>query len=113
MENEKSESIVESFLVRVAAARVAVLFVFHALVFSACYVFANLIRFEFDLPPAFLEETLKASFLVVVGVQLLTGLFFGFYRGWWRYVGIADVVRLVFGLTTSLVLLIGGWYAGV
>src|SRR5207244_6802257 len=38
--------------------------------------------------------------------------FFSFYRGWWRYVGIADVVRLVFGLTTSLVVLTALWYMG-
>src|SRR5947207_1157459 len=45
-------------------------------------------------------------------MQLTVGLIFGFYRGWWRYVGIADVVRLVFGLTTALTLLIALWYVG-
>ncbi len=105
------ESFIESFLVRMAGARVVLLFAFHALVFSGCYVFAYLVRFEFNIPPEYLH-TLTASFPIVVSVQLFVGLLFGFYRGWWRYVGIADVVRLVFGLTTSLVALIGGWYAG-
>ena len=41
---------------------------------------------------------------MIVGVQLLVGLFFGFYRGWWRYVGMSDVVRLVLGLSVMFVL---------
>ena len=107
----QQESIFQSLLVRLAAARVVVLFLFHLVVFSACYAFAWLLRFEFAIPIDYVE-TFKWSFPVVVGVQLLIGMLFGFYRGWWRYVGIADVVRLVLGLTTALVALIAGWYVG-
>ncbi|HEY8183859.1 MAG TPA: nucleoside-diphosphate sugar epimerase/dehydratase [Thermoanaerobaculia bacterium] len=49
---------------------------------------------------------------MVVGVQLLAGVFFGFYRGWWRYVGIADVVRLVFGLSSATAVIVALWYVG-
>jgi FlaA1/EpsC-like NDP-sugar epimerase len=107
----KRTSFVEAFLLRIAAARVVILFVFHALVFAACYAFAYLVRFEFAIPPEF-QATFKWSLPVVLAMQLGIGLIFGFYRGWWRYVGIADVVRLVFGLTTSLALLVAFWYAG-
>lgn len=98
-------------MLRLAAARVAVLFLFHTLVFSGCYALAWLLRFEFAIPAEYLQ-TFKWNYAVVVGVQLLMGAFFGFYRGWWRYVGIADVVRLVFGLSTSVLLLIVVWYVG-
>lgn len=101
----------DSFLLRIGAARVTILFLFHALVFAACYVFAYLIRFEFTIPAEFID-TFKWSLPVVVGTQLLVGVIFGFYRGWWRYVGMADVVRLVFGLSTALALLLSLWYAG-
>jgi FlaA1/EpsC-like NDP-sugar epimerase len=101
----------ESFLLRAAAGRVVILFLFHVMVFSACYAFAFLQRFAFSIPPEF-AVTMKASFPVVVGLQLLVGMWFGFYRGWWRYVGMADVVRLVFGLSTATVILIGLWYVG-
>lgn len=109
--NAKKSSAFDLFLVRIAAARVVILFVFHALVFVGCYAFAYLLRFEFSIPPEFLE-TFRWNLPVVVGLQLTIGLFFGFYRGWWRYVGIADVVRLVFGLTTSLAMLTALWYVG-
>jgi FlaA1/EpsC-like NDP-sugar epimerase len=108
---DDSLSRIDSFLLRLAGARVILLFVFHALVFTAAYEFAYLVRFEFTIPPEFVP-ILRSSLLVVVGTQLFVGFIFGFYRGWWRYVGIADVIRLVFGLSTALAIMIAAWYAG-
>ena len=102
----------DTFLLRVAGGRVAILFVFHALVFAACYSFAYLVRFEFAIPPEWME-IFKSSLLIVVGLQLLIGAVFGFYRGWWRYVGIGDVIRLVFGLSSALAVLLALWYVAV
>jgi FlaA1/EpsC-like NDP-sugar epimerase len=109
--NDQTPPLIDSFLVRLAGARVAILFAFHAVVFAACYAFAYLLRFEFAIPKEF-NETFKWSLPVVLGVQLLIGIVFGFYRGWWRYVGMADVVRLVFGLSAALALLLSLWYVG-
>jgi FlaA1/EpsC-like NDP-sugar epimerase len=97
------------FVVDSAAARVMLLFVFHAVVFAACYAFAYLLRFDFQIPAEYVE-TFRASFPVVVGTQLLLGVAFSFYSGWWRYVGLNDVVRLVVGLSSALILLLGAWY---
>ncbi|HYK02969.1 MAG TPA: nucleoside-diphosphate sugar epimerase/dehydratase [Thermoanaerobaculia bacterium] len=91
--------------------RVLVLFAFHATVFAACYALAYMLRFDFNVPRNVIP-IFKWSFPVVVGTQLLIGVFFGFYRGWWRYVGIADVLRLVVGLSTATLLLFGFWYVG-
>jgi FlaA1/EpsC-like NDP-sugar epimerase len=102
-------TVFDTFLLRLAGGRVAILFVFHALVFAACYSFAYLVRFEFGIPAEW-TETFKSSLLVVVGLQLLIGVVFGFYRGWWRYVGIGDVIRLVFGLSSALAVLLALWY---
>ena len=107
----ENNSIFEAFLGRLAAARVVILFLFHAVAFAAAYAFSYLLRFEFAIPPDYLP-TFRSSLLVVVMIQLLVGLVFGYYRGWWRYVGVADVVRLVFGLTTATTLLVGLWYVG-
>ncbi len=98
-------------VLRANAVRTSILFLFHAVVFAVSYVFAFLVRFEFDVPADHLQ-LMRSSFPTVLAIQLATGVLFGFYRGWWRYVGIADVVRLVFGLSTALVVLIGGWYIG-
>src|SRR5438093_7983539 len=108
---KEDNSVFELLVRRLAGARVLALFVFHAVVFAAAYAFSYLLRFDFSVRPDYLA-TFKASLPVVVGIQLLAGAIFGFYRGWWRYVGIADVVRLVFGLTTATSVLIALWYVG-
>ena len=108
---ESPTSNLDSFLLKLAPARVVILFAIHAAAFAACFVFAYLVRFEFAIPAEYLA-TFRSSLTLVVITQLLFGLAFGFYRGWWRYVGIADVIRLVVGLTASLVTLVGLWYVG-
>lgn len=111
MSNQQTQNVFDLLILRVAAARVAILFAFHTIVFAGCYALAWMLRFDFQIPPEY-AETFKWSLPVVVGVQLLIGAFFGFFRGWWRYVGIGDVVRLVFGLTTALAILAAAWYLG-
>jgi FlaA1/EpsC-like NDP-sugar epimerase len=101
----------ETFLNGLAGARVVILFLFHALVFTAAYAFSYLLRFEFAIPAEW-AATFRYGLILVVGIQLLTGVIFGFYQGWWRYVGLADVVRLVFGLTTATAVLVALWYVG-
>lgn len=106
-----TRSRIRGFVHRATAARVLILFAFHAVVFASCYAFAWLLRFEFQIPGMFIQ-TFKWSLPIVTLTQLIVGGFFGFYRGWWRYVGIADVMRVVYGLTFTLALLLAGWYAG-
>jgi len=106
-----SESRNVARLLRSAPVRVAALFLFHAVVFTSCYAFAWLVRFEFSIPPEFMG-TITASFPIIVGTQLLVGAFLSFYRNWWRYVGLGDVIRLVIGLTSALVFFFAMWYLG-
>jgi FlaA1/EpsC-like NDP-sugar epimerase len=103
-------SVPNLFVFRHTLIRVVMLFLFHAIVFTISYLFAWLVRFEFEISSDWVP-ILRESLPFVVGLQLLVGAVFGFYRGWWRYVGIYDVVRLVVGMSTALVLLIGVWYA--
>ncbi|MBW3564963.1 MAG: polysaccharide biosynthesis protein [Acidobacteria bacterium] len=102
---------IEKLVEQLAPARVLILIAFHALVFWGSYVFAALVRFEFEMPPDQLAS-LETSLPLVVGVQLVVGFLFGFYRGWWRYVGITDVVRLVAGLSTAQAVIFALWFVG-
>lgn len=98
-------------LLRASAARVAILFLFHLIVFSASYILAWLVRFDFSVPQPY-AGVMQASLPYVVLVQLTGAAMFGFFRGWWRYVGITDVVRLATGVTFSLASLLALWYVG-
>jgi FlaA1/EpsC-like NDP-sugar epimerase len=106
------ETRLQRFLEALTGVRVLLLFLFHAFVFWLSWVCAYLIRFEFKIPPQYVPG-FEASLPVVVGVQLLAGVLFGFYRGWWRYVGMNDVVRLVVGLTSAQAVLFALWFVGV
>jgi FlaA1/EpsC-like NDP-sugar epimerase len=95
---------------RTHAVRVIGRFLFHGAVFALSYALAWQLRFEFAIAPEF-HGLMWGSFPIVVGVQLLMGILFSIYGGWWRYVGIGDVVRLVGSLTASLAILMTAWYA--
>ena len=110
MQTINNNPVLESIIRRLVGARVLLLLVFHLVVFTAAYALAFLLRFDFEVPPEYIP-TFRSSMIVVVGLQLVVGFFFSYYKGWWRYVGVTDVVRLGAGLTTTLALLVGIWYA--
>lgn len=87
------------------------LLLFHVLVFTAAYALAFLLRFDFDIPAEYIP-TFRASLPIVVGLQMIVGFFFSYYKGWWRYVGVTDVIRIAAGLSASLALLLAIWYLG-
>jgi FlaA1/EpsC-like NDP-sugar epimerase len=99
----------ETFSARSGFSRKLLLILVHAIVFSASYAFAWLVRFEFAVPPEYLLR-FQLSAPLVIGLQLLVGVPYGFYRSSWRYVGMQDVIRQVLGMTTALVLLMVSWY---
>ena len=90
----------DDVLQRMARARVVVLFAFHTIVFAACYVLAEVVGN--DLAPIALTRAFWAAMGTVVVIQLSVGVLFRFYAGWWRYVSIADALRMAGGLTTAL-----------
>ena len=92
MRTDPTPTLVPHFIVDSATARVLLLFVFHAIIFAASYAFAFMLRFDFSIPDLYVS-TFKTSFPFVLCVELLVGVAFSFYRGWWRYVGLGDVVR--------------------
>lgn len=112
MRDPLNASPTNAFLLRIPAVRVLLLFSFHALVFAACYKLAWVVRFEGLTVPAWIIPSVASTLPYIVGTQLAIGALFGFYRGWWRYVGMSDVIRLVFGMTAALTILMAAWYVG-
>ena len=106
---ESKPDILSSVLLRMTSARVALLATLHAIIFTLCYPFAWLLRFDFNIPPGYLA-VMRSSILYVVLIELAVGAIFGFYRGWWRYVGSSDVLRLVAGCTAALGVMLAIWF---
>jgi FlaA1/EpsC-like NDP-sugar epimerase len=79
----------------------------HLLLVPLGYYLAFLLRFDFDprLSGHYLAVFLKTLPLVLV-VRAVTFGLFRLYRGWWRYVGVSDLVALFKGVTLSSIVLL-------
>jgi FlaA1/EpsC-like NDP-sugar epimerase len=84
--------------------------IFHTFVFMSCYVLATLARFDFHFATDQYAQMFHSSLPVVISVQLFFGTVFGFHRGWWRYVGMSVVLRLVAGTGAAFATLEALWY---
>jgi FlaA1/EpsC-like NDP-sugar epimerase len=81
-----------------------------ALIAFAYYASFQL-RFEFN-PPKDAKQLFAYSLLIVLTVKLLAFYYFGLVRGWWRYVGIndlLDITKAAFASSAvlSILLLVG------
>jgi FlaA1/EpsC-like NDP-sugar epimerase len=70
------------------------------LVASAIWYFAFLLRFNFDIPANFIE-TIWTTLPFVIAIQFGCFLFFGLYRGLWRFASIPDLKRIIRAVALS------------
>src|SRR3954463_10878695 len=76
-----------------------------ALLIAAAWYLAFQLRFDGDLPRPY-ERLFDRTLFVVVVVELVVFVAFGFYNRWWRYVSTRDMWALARGVTVaSLVVL--------
>jgi FlaA1/EpsC-like NDP-sugar epimerase len=66
----------------------------HVALFALAYMCAFLLRFDFAVPRAEFALTLRLLPLVVL-IKLVVFRLVGQYRGWWKYVGLVDLIDLV------------------
>lgn len=79
--------------------------ILHDLVAAAlAWWFAYLLRFNFELPPAFQAE-LWQTMVWVVPLQGLVFWSLGLYRGIWRYASVADLRRILFAVIAAAALI--------
>jgi FlaA1/EpsC-like NDP-sugar epimerase len=67
---------------------------------------AYLVRFDFDIPPFFLNPILKAL-PVVLAIKIGCFFILDLYRGMWRYTGVSDLVNILKAVSLSILLVIG------
>ncbi len=73
---------------------------FHLAVVPVAYLLAYLLRFD-GWPPEAYEGVFLRTVGLVVALKLGAFGLFGLYRGWWRYVGVADLKALLLATTTA------------
>lgn len=77
---------------------------------TVTYYVSFLLRFDFSLTDPFLTVFLRTLGPVLI-VKLLVFAYFRLFRGWWRYVGMSDLLDIIKASATSTALLFGPIYA--
>lgn len=77
-----------------------------ALMVLGAHSLAYLTRFEFDIPNIYFEK-MTSLLLPLVIVKLLCFMWFGLYRGMWRYTSLTDLKNIAKGVTASTALILG------
>lgn len=75
----------------------------HAILVPAGYYAAFALRFDFHLPPEH-AQVFWATLPYVTGIRMACFGLFGLFRGWWRHVGMSDLVALVKAVAASTTL---------
>ncbi len=81
----------------------------HLGIFLTAYIFAFLLRFEFEIPPAY-WTTIRETILLLIVAKAIGFLAFGLFQGWWRYVSIRDILPVTAGCLTGTALFGGSVY---
>ena len=73
--------------------RMSLILTAHILLFVVAYVGAFLLRFDLSIPDHYMP-VVQSTVGLIVGVKVLVFYMAGQYSGWWRYVGLKDVVAV-------------------
>ena len=76
---------------------------FDAVLIAAAWYLAFQLRFDHGIPPYY-DTLFERSVAIVIGIQLVTFVCFGFYNRWWRYVSTRDMWGAARGVTVACVI---------
>ncbi len=94
---------------RILKYRKIIIVLWQLVLLALTYYLSFLLRFDFTLSnpyPAIVLKTLP----LVLAVKLIVFYYFRLFRGWWRYVGMSDLIDIIKASVVSAVLLTGSVY---
>ena len=74
-----------------------------SLLISAAWYGSFYLRFNFNIPSEFISM-FSRTLPIVIPLKIITFYLFDLYRGMWRYVGLADLYKIITALITSSLL---------
>jgi FlaA1/EpsC-like NDP-sugar epimerase len=72
----------------------------HLALVVVSYTLAFMLRLEWLIPDPYLDMYLR-TLPMLIGVRLLAFAYYRLYRGWWRYVGMRDMIDLLKAVAVS------------
>jgi FlaA1/EpsC-like NDP-sugar epimerase len=89
--------------------RKVIIVVSQAILLAISYYSSFLLRFDFALQDAYPKVMLQ-TLPIALAIKLVTFYFFRLYRGWWRYVGMSDLLDIIKAAIVSSATLYGVIY---
>jgi len=83
----------------------------HIIVFAASLMLSFLLASNMQFRRSWLVEQYPLLLVFFIVIKLVVFGLFKQYRGWWRYVGIADLLGIVRASLVSTVIIVALWYA--
>ena len=83
----------------------------HIIAFSVSLMLSFLLASNMQLKRSWLMEQYPALLLFFIIIKLTVFGLFKQYRGWWRYVGISDLIGILRASLISTMIIVGLWYA--
>ncbi len=80
-----------------------------AVLLALTYYLSFMLRFDFRWGEPYMGVFLQ-TLPIVLGIKLGVFLYFKLFRGWWRYVGMSDLIDIIKAALTSSVLIAGTIY---
>ncbi|HEX8696553.1 MAG TPA: nucleoside-diphosphate sugar epimerase/dehydratase [Longimicrobium sp.] len=77
----------------------------HLLLIPLGYYWAFALRFDFTMPPEY-AHFFWHSLVLLVALRVASFAVFGLFHGWWRHVGMSDLIDLLKAVTLSSLLLL-------
>ncbi len=106
-ENQNQSSAIEKIL----RFRRLILVLVHIIGFTLALLLAFLLVHDMSFRAGWLKYKFPLLLLMVLPVKLIVFGLFKQYRGWWRYVGIFDLIGILKASLTSTVIVVLLWYS--
>ncbi len=86
--------------------RMSILLAVHVVLFTVAYVGAFMLRFDFDVPELY-RSMMWSTLGLLLAIKAVVFYSAGQYSGWWRYVGLKDLVGVARAATLCTLLFVG------
>jgi len=83
----------------------------HIIVFAASLMLSFLVANNMQFKRSWLLEQYPLLLLFFIAIKLVVFAFFKQYRGWWRYVGISDLLGILRASLVSTLIIVALWVA--
>ena len=89
--------------------RKVIIILHQTVLLAATYYLAFLLRFDFSIPGP-MQNVFLQTLPVFLVVKLIAFFYFRLFRGWWRYIGMSDLLDIIKAALSSAVVIFGILY---